>query len=166
MTSSRRQRAGTRGRRGFTLVELMVTVTLSSIVMTLALRAWRPMSHATLELRDRARAAAELRLAVDSLLQDMGGADTVVVTAGGELQIVREQAVAEVLGAWDDGDLGILYSLVGDSLLREDLALGTSVVVATRLDDFVPDDSGPDVDITLSVGSELSYREVTLTWAP
>ena len=124
------------------------------------------MSHATLELRDRARAAAELRLAVDSLLQDMGGADTVVVTAGGELQIVREQAVAEVLGAWDDGDLGILYSLVGDSLLREDLALGTSVVVATRLDDFVPDDSGPDVDITLSVGSELSYREVTLTWAP
>jgi prepilin-type N-terminal cleavage/methylation domain-containing protein len=152
--------------RGFTLVELMVTVTVSSIVMTLALRAWKPMSHATFELRDRARAVAELRLAVDALLADLGGAESVAVTLDGELQIFREPAVAGLAGAWDDGDLGILYSLAGEDLLRQDLALGSSVILATRLGSFAAVESAPDVDVTLSVGSKLSYREVTLRWTP
>lgn len=155
-----------RPRGGFTLVELMVTMTLASIVMTLSLRAWKPMSHATLELRDRARAVAELRLAVDGLLQDLGGADSVVVTVDGDLAIFREQAVAEVVGAWSGGDLGILYSLDGEQLLREDLALGTSVVTATRLEAFEVTDGASGVDVRLAVGSDLTYREVTLTWSP
>ena len=152
---------------GFTLVELLVVVTLSSIIMTLAIRAWQPMSAETLSLRDRARAAGELRLAVDALLSDLGGAETVTESvAGDELYITREQAVAERLGAWSGGDLGILYSLVSGDLVRNDLALGITVTIATDLGAIEVDESGGETSLRLETGADLTYREVTLRWAP
>ena len=86
-----------RSARGFTLLELLVGVTVSSIVITLAMLAWKPMSSATLHLRDRAHDTTELRLAVDLLLADLGGADTALPTSEpDELHIVREQAGEEL----------------------------------------------------------------------
>ena len=153
--------------RGFTLVELLVGVTLSSIVITIALLGARPMSRSTLGLRDRARDTTELRLAVESLLQDLGGADTALPTMQPEeLHVVREQAVAELAGAWSGGaDAGILYALSDGDLRRQDVALGTEVLVASGLTTFeVERVAGSETHVTLSVGEGLGQRQVELVW--
>ena len=159
--------AANRSRSGFTLLELLVGVTLSSIVIMLAMLAWKPMSRTTLQLRDRARDTTELRLAVESLLADLGGADTALPTSEpGELHLVREQAVAELAGAWSGGgDAGILYTLSGSDLQRQDAALGTAVIVASGLVDFeVERVAGSETHVTLSVGEGLGERRVELVW--
>jgi prepilin-type N-terminal cleavage/methylation domain-containing protein len=158
---------GARAGRGFTLLELLVGVTVSSIVITLAMLAWKPMSRSTLLLRDRARDTTELRLAVESLLQDLGGAETALPTSNpDELHIVREQPVAELAGAWSGGfDAGILYVLSGTRLSRQDVALGTSVVVAGGLRDFeIERVAGSETHVTLRVGEGLGERRVELVW--
>jgi prepilin-type N-terminal cleavage/methylation domain-containing protein len=151
---------------GFTLLELLVGVTVSSIVITLAMLAWKPMSSSTLHLRDRARDTTELRLAVGLLLADLGGADTALPTSElDELHIVREQAVAELAGAWSGGDDGILYVLDDGALERRDLALGTSVVVASGLAAFdIERVAGSETHVTLRVGEGLGERQVELVW--
>jgi len=152
---------------GFTLLELLVGVTVSSIVLTLAMLAWKPMSRSTLLLRDRARDTTELRLAVESLLADLGGADTALPTSEPEeLHIVREQPVAELAGAWSAGaDEGILYSLSSGRLQRRDVALGTEVIVASGLVAFdVERVAGSETHLTLRVGEGLGERQVELVW--
>jgi len=153
--------------RGFTLVELLVGVTLSSIIVTIAMLGARPMGRSTLMLRDRARDTTELRLAVESLLQDLGGADTALPTMQPEeLHLMREQAVAELAGAWSGGsDAGILYSLSDGDLRRQDVALGTEVLVASGLTTFeVERVAGSETHVTLSVGEGLGQRQVELVW--
>ena len=153
--------------RGFTLVELLVGVTLSSIVITIAMLGARPMGRSTLMLRDRARDTTELRLAVESLLQDLGGAGTALPTIQpDELHVVREQAVAELAGAWSGGaDAGILYTLSDGDLRRQDVALGTEVLVASGLTTFeVERVAGSETHVTLSVGEGLGQRQVELVW--
>jgi prepilin-type N-terminal cleavage/methylation domain-containing protein len=156
-----------RARAGFTLVELLVSVVVASIVLTLAMLGWRPMARATLGLRDRARDGAELRLAVECLLADLGGADTALPTSEpAELHIVREQAVAELAGAWSGGgDAGILYALEGGLLSRQDAALGTAVVVAGGLTGFAVERvAGTETHVTLSAGEGLGAYAVELVW--
>jgi len=152
---------------GFTLLELLIGVTVSSILITISMLAWKPMSRSTLLLRDRALDTTELRLAVESMLQDLGGADTALPTSEpDELHIVREQAVAELAGAWSAGaDEGILYALSNGRLERRDVALGTSVTVASGLETFeVERVAGTETHVTLSVGEGLGERQVELVW--
>jgi prepilin-type N-terminal cleavage/methylation domain-containing protein len=152
---------------GFTLLELLIGVTVSSIIVTLAMLAWKPMSRSTLLLRDRARDTTELRLAVETMLQDLGGADSALPTSDpDELHIVREQAVAELAGAWSGGaDEGILYALSDGHLERRDVALGTSLIVAGGLKTFeVERVAGTETHVTLSVGEGLGERQVELVW--
>jgi prepilin-type N-terminal cleavage/methylation domain-containing protein len=156
-----------RSAAGFTLLELLVGVVVSSIIVMLAMMAWKPMSSSTLLLRDRARDTTELRLAVESMLQDLGGADTALPTLQPEeLHIVREQAVAELAGAWSSGaDAGIVYSLSEGDLERHDVALGSSVIVASGLETFdVERVAGSETHVTLRVGEGLGERQVELVW--
>lgn len=151
---------------GFTLLELLVGVIISSVIVMLAMLAWRPMSSSTLALRDRARDTTELHLAVETLLADLGGADTALPSGEeDELQIVREQPVAELAGAWSGGDQGILYTLTDGALERHDVALGTSVIVASGLRAFeVERVAGSETHVTLRVGEGLGERQVELVW--
>jgi len=154
-------------RAGFTYLELMIGVLVSSVIVTVGTLAWRPISANTLALRDRARDVAEMRLAVEALLADLGGAETALPGPdGNELLIVREQAVAELQGAWDAGaDEGILYSLAGDDLLRQDLALGSSVIIAQHLLQFdVVRVDGIETHVSLRTGTGLEERSVELVW--
>jgi len=155
----------TRHARGHTLVELLVVVTISAILVNIALLAWKPISASTLSLRDRAADDAELRFAVEALLADFGGADAALPTLDGDLLITREQAVAELAGAWDGDDDGIVWSLVEGDLLRHDEALDTEVVIATGLTDFaVTRPGGIETHVLLSAGSGAGARSVTLAW--
>lgn len=157
---SRRARAA-----GFTLVELLVVVVLSSLIVTLGLRAWRPMQDGTLALRDRARDVAQLQLAVDALLADFGAAETVTIGLGGELAIEREAERAMLLGTWNgSADDGVEYALVEDRLERYDVAADATVVVASGLRAFTLEDLGDSLHVTLEVGADSGAREVELVW--
>ncbi len=164
-----------RARAGLTLVELLVGVTLSSILMTIAMQGWRWSQGSTLALRDRSQVVSELRVAFESLLQDLGGAET-ALPSGDNLTITREQAVAEVQGAWSAGtDDGIVYSLDGENLVREDLELGSIVVVAKGIDEFAVSRAGGMTHIVITAGNEwsgtpavnvetMATRSVELVW--
>ena len=119
---------------GVTLVELLVASILGSFLLIMALSAWRPASAEVLSVRDRARTGAEVRLAVEALLQDLGGADSALPGPDGQLVIKRLQPLAERLGAWSGGDDdGIEWSLQDGALHRMDLELDTDVILAAGL---------------------------------
>jgi prepilin-type N-terminal cleavage/methylation domain-containing protein len=154
-----------RRQQGHTLVELLVVVTIAGLLINVAMLAWRPLSASTLALRDRAQHTSELHLVVESLLQDLGGAATALPTLDGELLITREQAVAELAGAWDGADEGILYALVDGDLLRRDEALGLELVLASSVSSFeISRVSGTETHIALSAGSGSGQRSVELIW--
>ena len=151
--------------RGYTLIELMVAVIVSSLVMMIALKANIAFQDSTLAMRDRASVVVELRLAASYLLADFGGADTALPDGGG-LQIRREQAIAELLGAWDEvsgEDEGIIYSLADGELTRWDVPLDTEVVVA-RLTRFEVTRRADETTVVLGAGSGLNERSVELIW--
>ena len=150
---------------GFTLLELMVASTVGIIVLLAAMLAWTPMSRSSLLLRERAVDTTEMRMAVEWLLADFGAADEGLPDIIGDLLITREQEFAELEGAWAGSDPGIRYTLLGDILLREDLALDTSVVVSTGITLFdVQRPGGVQTTIDLGTGSDDAFRAVRLVW--
>ena len=157
-----------RAQSGFSLVELMLVSVLLSIVTILALRAFGPVASNTRSLRAQAAGVSELRCAVESLLADLGGAAQLRRTGDSSFRMVREQAVAEVQGAWDllDGDAGITYTLDGADLRRSDLALETSVIVARSLSRFEVTRTGAETRLLLEVDDGQDTPSVTLVWDP
>ena len=155
-----------RSRSGLTLLELLVSVVVSTILVLSAMAVWNPIDGATLALRDRARAAGELRLVTDQLLADLGSAESALPNIDGELHLVRRAEVATLLGAPGGLDAGIVWGLSGGVLLREDLQLNTSFPISRSLAGFtVALDAGETV-IDLSAGTGDDVRGLELRWSP
>jgi type II secretory pathway component PulJ len=154
-----------RGQSGVTLVELLVASILGSFLLIMAMTAWRPASAEVLSVRDRARSGAELRLAVEALLQDLGGADSALPGPDGELVIKRLQPLAERLGAWSAGDDdGIEWSLQDGALHRLDLELNTDTILAAGLTDLLVSSDAGETHIRLEAGSGHDARALELAW--
>lgn len=154
-----------RARAGLTLLELLVGSTVAMLIVLLAMHAVRPVSGATLSLRDRARQQAELRLAVDALLADLGGAQAALPDAFGHLVVTRVQPLAERLGAWTGGDDdGIEWRLEGGQLVRWDRELDRELVVAEGLTAFELSDDAGETRILISTGTGADARSVELAW--
>ena len=147
-----------------TLIELMVAMTLSSIVMMLALRVQGPQQRAIIDLRDRAYAAGELKLACEWLRHDLAGGRLVRMN-GPFLHIEREAQVARQYGAWaGTWDLGIGYRLDGKNLLRINWKNAEAHAVATGLTAFDVTIQGERVSVRIAVGEGFAGRAVTLVW--
>ena len=154
-----------RGQSGVTLVELLVASILGSFLMIMAMSAWKPASAEVLSVRDRARSGAEMRLAVEALLQDLGGAESALPGPDGQLVIKRLQPLAERLGAWSAGDDdGIEWSLQDGALHRQDLELNTDVILAAGLTGLVVLDDAGETHIRLAVGTGDEARALELAW--
>jgi hypothetical protein len=150
---------------GFTLAELLIATTVGTLVIALGLRAWGPGSQATLALRDRARADTELRLAVDALLADLGGAQTALPGLEGELVITRLPALALRLGAFSGGDDdGIEWSFDDGELWRFDRELDSELLLAAGLAGFDVTASGGETRVMLSAGAGADARSLELAW--
>ena len=150
---------------GHTLLELLVATTVSTLIVVLAMEAWRPMGSSALGLRDRARADTELRLAADALLQDLGGAQTALPGPDGELQIVRVPALAQRLGAFSGGDDdGIVWSFADGRLSRWDHELSGDFVLADGLTAFTVTRDGDETHVLLGAGSGADARQLELVW--
>jgi prepilin-type N-terminal cleavage/methylation domain-containing protein len=159
MKSSRR-------RGGYTLIEVLLASTLLGGFAVVAAGAARFMGVATSHLRERTRAATELRMAVEYLLQDLGGAVTATRTAAGALRITRDETVARLADGWIvDADAGIEYRLDADRIVRMDLASGEEVVAARKAAAFVVDEPAVDeTTIEIAVGEPSERRTLTLAW--
>ncbi|HEX5011197.1 MAG TPA: prepilin-type N-terminal cleavage/methylation domain-containing protein [Planctomycetota bacterium] len=154
-----------RAQSGVTLVELLVASILGSFLLIMAMMAWRPASAEALSVRDRARSGAELRLAVEALLQDLGGADSALPGPDGELVIKRLQPLAERLGAWSAGDDdGIEWWLQDGKLHRQDLELNTDVILAAGLTGLLVTRDAGETHIRLEAGAGDDARSVELAW--
>jgi hypothetical protein len=153
---------------GLSLAELLISATLSCVIVVLAAQAWRPAGESILALRDRAAAVAELRIAVETLAQDLGAATDASPTVDGDLRVFREPAVAELEGGMSGGtDAGIVYTFHDGTLVRRDVAPGRVELVAAHLSLFeVIDLGGGETRIRIGAGHGLGERKVTLTWQP
>lgn len=163
----RRHTAAAARQAGTSFMELLVAAMLLSLIAVAVMKVGPELFGSTSKLTARAATIGELRAAVEVLLQDLGGAEDVAWMNNDRLQITREQELAEWLGAWvpGPGDAGIQYELEEAGLVRTDLALGTSVVVARGIDVFTVDKNGnARVLIGLGSGEGLAERSLTLIW--
>ena len=166
MTGDGRQRGTGRGRRqrGFTLVELMVALTFSSIIIGMALRVQGPAQRFITDLRTQAYATAELRLAAEWLCHDLA-AGRVVSQRGPFFHIEREANVARQYGAWaGTWDLGVAYRLDGDNLLRIDWKTAEAHAVATGLSAFEIEEDAGTWTLHLAIGEGFAGRTLDLVW--
>ena len=151
---------------GLTLLELLVAVVVSTVLVLSAMAVWTPLDGATLSLRDRARAAGELRLVTDQLLADLGGAESVLPNLDGELRVVRRPEVASLLGAPAGLDAGIVWGLSDGVLVREDLQLNTVFTASRALAAFTVSLDAGETVIDLAAGTGDDARGLELRWSP
>lgn len=162
----RRPRRSRRRVGGYTMVDILAASALLGIFASVAVGAARFVGVATSSLRDRARAASELRMAVEYLREDLGGAVTVEAVDDTTVRILREETVARLAGAWISGaDAGVEYAADGGRLVRRDLATDTSVVAALGITEFdVEEPAADEVTIRISAGTGSEEHAVTLAW--
>jgi len=152
-----------RGERGATLLEVMVAGVIVALMSVGIAHAWRFVGGSTVKLRDRARAIAELQMAVEYLRSDLGGAARAGLGRGGRLRIERPAAVAAVEG----GSSVVEYRLDGGRLIRGEPDLGRETVAALDLTAFtVRRDPGGEVTIRLETGRTATRYGATLVWLP
>ena len=159
--SERRRQTGT------SLMELLVVAMLLSFMAVAVMKIGPEMFGSTSKLTARARTINELRAAAEMILQDMGGAEDVSWMNNERLSITREEGLATWLGAWvpGPGDAGVQYELEEHGLVRTDLALGTTLVVAREIDVFTVDKTGnARVTIGLGAGEDPGEHSLTLIW--
>ena len=151
---------------GFTMVEIMISLTLSSILIMLAVKVQRGQQHSITALRTRAYAAAELRIATEWLRHDLAAGDRVSWNDPW-LKIEREGPLAQQYGAWTGSwDFGVSYRLDVRNLLRIDWKTAEAHAVATGIDRFEVVDDGSFVTITLGVDDDddMNGRVLNLVW--
>ena len=144
--------------RGFTLVELLVVSTLMLLLAMLTASMWTYFSAQATELGDRTRAAAELRMALSAVSDDMGS----VVWAspmGTSLVLCR-------LGPPGQEPLIVQYSVENGLLVRTEQVSGLAVPLAGHVGSISAEnvtDSLMRVVLTVSCGK--TQRQSTLYWS-
>ena len=154
-----------RNRRGFTLLELVIVLMVSTLVFLLAGALQSSYGKRSTDLLVRAETVRELQLAVEAMRQDAGAATDLRRWSPTALHILREAAPLAAVGLVIQGaDAGVEYELVGADLIRTDLEFGGSFVTATGLTDFEVTDTGAQVVVRLAAGNGTEAKEVFLRW--
>jgi type II secretory pathway component PulJ len=158
-----------RRQRGHTLIELMVVTTLMTLLTFMVAQVWRPLTHSTATLRDRAIASTEISLAAEFLRKDFGGAVYAESLSEQTLNIRREFEVANRLKSLASGDLdpGVEYRFADSGLMRRDFHLNEEVQVAHGITSFVVRRT-PNGDLNIELISDAGRDEhkMTLVWSP
>ena len=162
----KRRRPLSRRRAGHTLAEMVIVGMIVALVGTFATKAWTPIGDSIVDLRTRAVASSELRLAAEYLRDDFGGAQ-LVVNEDGEKLLIRREEDAAALGGVPRGtaDPGIRYWLEDGHLMRRDLYRKVEFVAARDIQGFsVRKVRGKEIRIAVTAGLDKDQRTVTLAW--
>jgi type II secretory pathway component PulJ len=156
-----------RTKSGHTLVELVVVTTLMALLTAMIAQAWRPIGHATANLREEAIGLTELRVGLAYLREDLGAAKRLSETDRDVLHIEREPHCLNRYGLGEPRtDLGVNYSYSEGTLLREDRYTGESFAVARGLSGFTVEtraNGGARVVLSAKAGAEEKSLEVIWT---
>ena len=154
-----------RGRAGFTLLELVVVLTVTGLVFLLAGALQSSYARRSTDLLERAQAVRELQLAVEAIRQDAGGALAMQRWSPAAVRILRDGPPLAATGQpLQGGDAGVQYELIGDDLVRTDLEFGGEWVAASGLTAFEVAETGTQVELRLAAGSGDEAKEVFLRW--
>jgi prepilin-type N-terminal cleavage/methylation domain-containing protein len=164
-----------RRRRGFSLVEVMVSTGLVVMLSVLLSNAWTWLGRPLLQTAARCSIAREADLALDCLARDLGGslpesisgvlmADQFVGWAypdGNALQLCFDSSSnPNGVADWAVPDTVILYQVTGNSLIRSNQLTGVDYVVAQNVASLNVQDPSGDLEIVLS----FAYRGVSLSY--
>ena len=160
------RRPTTDPRAGFTFAELLVALTVNILILFICVCSWRSFGSGPVGFNRHVGGTSELRLAVEYLLQDLGGAETLQVLATGGVLIQREQAVSVLAGGWTAlGDAGVRYAFDGSTLIRSANFYGVDTCVARLGAVEVQEILAGEIHIRLCCGGE-GDSETTLVWTP
>jgi type II secretory pathway pseudopilin PulG len=144
---------------GFTLLELLVVSVLMIGLAMMTAQMWRHFSAQAADIAGRTVAAQELRLALESLSDDLGSVVWATPTPTYGLQIRRKAPGGQ-------GNVTVEYSLSSGRLVRNDLSVGVGVPIANNVSGFVASDVTSSVlQITVCVTTKNVTREATLFWS-
>lgn len=175
----------TRGRRGFTVVEVTIVIFLIVLLVSILSSVWRGLCLPAIDAAARCRIVQEANLAAASLARDLGGnlpdptAQTGAISDG--LLVGRQTpspgwlrlcfhgtgSGSDLSPKWGAPDTVISYQLQGNSLIRWNEESGSTVTVANGLTGFqvnaLEDNSGVEIVMTFEArGNSLSYDLVTV----
>jgi type II secretory pathway pseudopilin PulG len=175
-----------RSRKGYTLIEAVVTCMLASLLALLLARGWATFARPAAEVEARARLEQEAILAAEALARDLGGYMPATFSTGNDLgrgQFVGwEWPGGTVLRLCFDGDPPngnadwqapdhvIKYEFVVDDpgqgigrLVRSDEGANTSSTVARLASSLsvAPSPAGAQPVNQLAISLKLSYRDFT-----
>jgi prepilin-type N-terminal cleavage/methylation domain-containing protein len=159
-----------RGQSGFTLLELLVVSILMVGVTAIAADMWRYLSVGLTDLSARSRVAGEMRLAVESLRQDLGPAvGAIPLGDGSVLLICRDGGDApDGVADWINPlpDPKIRYYLDSGKLMREDQSTSTVFTVAEGVTEFsVIRETDTVLRIHLVLARRDLQRDLTFRWS-
>ncbi len=143
---------------GFTLLELLVASILAVLIAAATAQLWQHVSAQTANLSQRARAAQELKFALETLRGDMGAVNWALPITENRLMISRYSQAG--------GDNLVEYFVDGGNLHRYDHVTGVSIPIAAKVSAFVVEDIGESVlRVVVTVTCGQIDRQATLLWS-
>lgn len=169
-----------KGRKAFTLVEVLIAAGLMAFLAVVLARLWQGAGRATVDLIVAGRLNQEANLAVAALQRDLGGclpgpggrpgtkgAHQFVgrlQPSGSELWLCFDGGASpNGVADWASPDAVIIYRVAAGQLLRVDQTAGTSFTVARHVDSLSVVDLGGSTRITLTFSYRGTTRAYTLT---
>jgi type II secretory pathway pseudopilin PulG len=143
---------------GFTLLELLIASILAIMVGAMTAQLWRYFSAQATNLSQRARAAQELKFALETLRSDMGAITWALPANEGRLLINKytlsgQEALVE-------------YYVDGGNLRRYDHVTGVSVPLASNVSGFyVENIEGSVLRVVVTVTCGQTDHQATLLWS-
>ena len=145
--------------KGFTLMELTVVSGLAIGLAMMTAQMWRYFTVQAADLSQRCDAAQELKLAMQSVANDMGSVVTATPTASNGLRIT-------CLALGGQSNVTVEYWLSGQLLKRKDVATGVSVTIATKVSGFTATDvTSSLLRVTIYTTAGTITRQATLYWS-
>ena len=153
--------------KGFTFVELLLVSILMTGVTVLIAQTWRYLAVDILDLRARARLSQELRIAAESISQDMGAVVAATPVGGDSVLLCQDSGpTPNGLADWADPDIVVQYYLSGGKLIRANQSAGTEIVIAGDVSSFTVENlAGSLVRMILEVQRRGVTRQVTFLWS-
>lgn len=143
---------------GFTLLELLVVSVLMLILSLISAQMWRYFSAQSSNLTQRSGAAQELRFALNSISQDMGGVRWALPSGLNTLMLSTRGPTG--------ADITVIYSVSDSKLTRLDQSTGISIPIADRVTGFAVENISDTVlRISITIGSGDLARHSTLLWS-
>jgi type II secretory pathway pseudopilin PulG len=154
-------------RAGFTLTELLVVSVLMMALALVTTQVWRFLSADMTDLAARARLAKELRLAVESIREDMGSVVGATPVGTGGVLLCKDGGPSPNDEAdWAEPDRVVQYYFGDGKLFRLDQSTGAEIVVAGDVSSFTVEDLTESlIRMVIQVRRGDLSRQVTLLWS-